>query len=191
MLRRFPLLRRTLLRRSFMRRSGKRTKYRQRQRERAYMLFVRHLPCAARELGRCEGHVEADHAGRRGVGQKAGDDTCIPLCAKHHRERQSFSGDFRAWDPAAHARLASRANRNHSTLRRNARRPSLATTMSTKPRTAISVSRAFYARITKAAPRPKRRSKRRLRPGWLPPRLDSAINRALDEAERNQLTSSP
>jgi len=53
----------------------------------------------------CEGHVQADHAGRRGIGQKSADDTCAPMCRKHHEERtdvkQTFRGftkiEMRAW----------------------------------------------------------------------------------------------
>lgn len=49
-----------------------------------FMAWVKTLPCAAREVGLdsaylCVGEVEADHAGRRGLGQKADDTTTIPL----------------------------------------------------------------------------------------------------------------
>lgn len=65
------------------------------------MLWVRKLPCAARAVDPgCNGHVQADHAGRRGLGQKADDRTCIPLCAKHHTQRASFHGPFRSWSQA-------------------------------------------------------------------------------------------
>jgi hypothetical protein len=75
-----------------------RSKYKRRERDVDYMLWVRKLPCAAREIDeRCDGHVQADHAGRRGMGQKADDRTCIPLCAKHHEQRASFHGPFRDW----------------------------------------------------------------------------------------------
>lgn len=69
------------------------------------MLWVKRQPCCAGLLldddGRritCHGPVEADHAGRRGLSQKSHDLTCIPLCLKHHRERDTFHGDFKAWD---------------------------------------------------------------------------------------------
>jgi hypothetical protein len=32
------------------------------------------------------------------VGHKADDRTCIPLCRKHHRERDHFHGVFKTWD---------------------------------------------------------------------------------------------
>jgi hypothetical protein len=64
------------------------------------MTWIRSLPCAARGLGLCQGTVEADHAGRRGLGQKADDRTCIPLCQWHHAQRGSFHGPFRQWDQA-------------------------------------------------------------------------------------------
>lgn len=69
----------------------------ERQRDVAWMLRVKLLPCAARELGGCEGVIEADHAGRRPLGRKCNDDECIPLCTLHHRQRTDFSGPFKAW----------------------------------------------------------------------------------------------
>jgi hypothetical protein len=51
----------------------------------------------------------------------------------------------------------------------------------------ISVSAEFYKRITEDAPRLK--SNGHIRPGWLRSRLNLAINRAHDEAERNLVTS--
>lgn len=78
----------------------RKTKYRRRARDPAYMAWVRIQPCCARvfsHLTLCRGPIEADHAGRRGVGQKADDRTCIPLCRQHHRERTDFSGAFKEW----------------------------------------------------------------------------------------------
>jgi hypothetical protein len=62
-----------------------------------YMQWVRRQPCCARDLSPCDGHVQADHAGRRGTGQKADDRTCIALCAHHHRQRADFHGIFKTW----------------------------------------------------------------------------------------------
>jgi hypothetical protein len=61
------------------------------------MAWVRTLPCAAVVfLGHaCEGPIEADHAGRRGKGQKADDTTCIPLCKLAHAQRHAAAGEFR------------------------------------------------------------------------------------------------
>ena len=64
------------------------------------MLWIKQQTCCATELSRCYGPVEADHAGRRGVGRKADDRTCIPLCQLHHTQRASFSGPFRTWNQA-------------------------------------------------------------------------------------------
>lgn len=89
-----PLRRKTWLR------SRGDTKYRRRPRDLAYMAWVRTQPCCAKPFGRCYGRVEADHAGTRGYGEKADDNTCIPLCGKHHTQRGSFSGPFRPWDQA-------------------------------------------------------------------------------------------
>lgn len=72
-----------------------------RVRDRDYLLRVRALPCCARELGGCEGPIEADHAGRRPMGRKCSDDEAIPICQLHHRQRTDFSGPFKAWDGAS------------------------------------------------------------------------------------------
>jgi len=70
------------------------------------MLWVKGLPCLMQDVwGRCEGPIEADHAGPRGVGRKAHDSTCIPLCRYHHgasRFPRSWPQDRRrAWLRAA------------------------------------------------------------------------------------------
>ena len=69
------------------------SKYRQRPRDTARMLWIKSLPCCAQDVmlplehvGPCDGPVEADHAGGgSGMGRKADDSTCIPLCVRHHR----------------------------------------------------------------------------------------------------------
>lgn len=94
-----------------------------RERDRAYLLKVKGLPCilaprlrvVATEswqdqrkatmltsflcgvLTTCEGPIEADHAGRRPLGRKCSDHEAIPLCRKHHRERTDAAGYFRGW----------------------------------------------------------------------------------------------
>jgi hypothetical protein len=95
------IARRTPLKRTPFKRGVKRTKYAKRERAFEFMLFVKRLPCCACAIApdsKCNGPVEADHAGRRGIGQKASDFTCIPLCSKHHRERHGFCGAFKGWD---------------------------------------------------------------------------------------------
>lgn len=86
----------------------RKSKYKRRPRALAYMQWVKTLPCAALNLTppnrhphqvRCEGPIEADHAGKRGMGQKAPDYTCIPLCRKHHRDRTDVDGLW-CWCPA-------------------------------------------------------------------------------------------
>jgi len=98
---RTPIRRKAPLRRLRPMRRRPKSAYRPRPRDTAYMAWVRRQPCAARGMGACTGHIEADHAGRRSVGRKAGDDTCIPLCHKHHVQRTSFSGPFRSWSQTA------------------------------------------------------------------------------------------
>lgn len=57
---------------------------RKRPRNIPYMLWIKTLPCAV--CGR--NGAEAAHTGRRGLGQKAPDEQCIPLCPDHHRHRR-------------------------------------------------------------------------------------------------------
>lgn len=118
-----PLKRHTRLRqrRATPRRSG-------RVRDRDYLLAVKELPCCLRPddirvmsreptwesirgarllsdyvrgmIGPCDGPTEADHAGVRPVGRKADDDTAIPLCRRHHRERTDYTGVFGMFNAA-------------------------------------------------------------------------------------------
>lgn len=48
------------------------------------MRWIKTLPCAV--CGRTGS--EASHTGPRGLGQKAPDEQCIPLCPDHHRHRR-------------------------------------------------------------------------------------------------------
>lgn len=63
------LTRRTPLRRTRFMRGQRRSKYRLRQRDFDHMLLVKKLPCCALglETGKCNGPIEADHVGRRGM----------------------------------------------------------------------------------------------------------------------------
>ncbi len=90
-----PLRRKTRIRqkRATPRRSS-------RIRDPEHMADVRRLPCAAQSIPEatpCQGRIEADHMGRRGIGQKCPDDETGPLCSRHHAERGSFAGMFRHW----------------------------------------------------------------------------------------------
>jgi len=76
----------------------RRSAYRDRPRDMERIAWIWTLPCAARTLGQCYGRACAPHAGRRPVGRKAPDDTCIPMCSRHHAQRGSFKGPFRLWD---------------------------------------------------------------------------------------------
>ena len=80
---------------------------------------------------RCDGPIEADHAGARPAGRKADDATCIPLCMLAHRQRTDFAGPFRAWDrvtmrgflAAAIASTAAAYQRHQAALAAAASRP--------------------------------------------------------------------
>lgn len=100
--RRTSLGRGKITRKAPIRRGRKRSAYATRERDTQRMLFVKTLPCAVRDgvpwathHTPCSSVVEADHAGARGVGRKASDDTVIPLCSQHHRERTDHSGTFK------------------------------------------------------------------------------------------------
>lgn len=106
-----------------MRRSRSTTKYGRRPRDMERMGWIKTQPCAlafgfavAEEAwphglspDACGGITEAHHAGVHGLGQKAPDDTCIPLCSHHHRcltdRRGVFSGlpsgAVKTWELAA------------------------------------------------------------------------------------------
>lgn len=73
--------------------------------DRDFMLWVKGQPCAAGDLedgaerARCEGVIEAHHAGlRHGMSTKADDRTCVPLCRRHHVEWHGATGPFKPWD---------------------------------------------------------------------------------------------
>jgi len=70
------------------------TKHSRRERDFGYMADVKQLRCLMAGNGRCEGVVEADHAGDRAGFRRAADDTCIPLCTRHHRDRHEATGPF-------------------------------------------------------------------------------------------------
>lgn len=86
-----------------IRRGKDRSRYARRPRNMAFIGFVWTLPCTvrveapdpARAPSACWGRIEADHMGERALGRKAEDDTCVPICEQHHRERTDHSGSFR------------------------------------------------------------------------------------------------
>ena len=122
-MKRTPIRRKTGLRRNAIQRAidsfkishRSMTKHARRPRAFDFMGWVKRQPCTValafealhRHVGytrgvslpdlKCEGAVEADHAGNRfrdGDGTRAFDRTCIPLCSKHHRQRTDYRGIF-------------------------------------------------------------------------------------------------
>ncbi len=90
------------MRRTRMRPSAKGTKYGNRERDFVFMGWVKRQPCAVAELlgvaCSCEGVIEADHQGYEpGLGIKAPDDTCVPMCKHHHEQRHQRRGYFLGW----------------------------------------------------------------------------------------------
>lgn len=59
-----------------------------------FVAWVHGEPCMMAS-DRCEGRIEAHHAGRKpGMGLKAPDDTCVPLCSRHHGDLTNHRGAF-------------------------------------------------------------------------------------------------
>lgn len=108
-----PLGRRVALKRSWIRRKRRSTRYSRRPRDIDRMRWTRHQPCALRDArlttgsawlhpnppDACAGHVQAHHAGKHGLSQKADDNTVIPLCNHHHDDLTNRRGVFAGWPP--------------------------------------------------------------------------------------------
>jgi hypothetical protein len=93
-----------LKRKTRLRAKGK-SKYARRERDIPYMMRVKKMRCSVRvhcaTTSRCQGRIEADHAGERPFGQKCPDSETIPMCQKHHRERTDLRGAFKGWSAQA------------------------------------------------------------------------------------------
>lgn len=65
----------------------------------AYREWVRTQPCCAPcAPSGCWPNIEAHHAGSSGMGQRAHDHTCIPLCSAHHVPGlHQNAGPFKGW----------------------------------------------------------------------------------------------
>ena len=91
-----PLKRTGGLTRSRMKPGKRKSKYALRERDLEFMRWVKTLPCLLVGEGPYSSVVEADHAGLDvGMGQKADDMTCVPLCSSHHLDRHACTGFFR------------------------------------------------------------------------------------------------
>ena len=94
-MKRTPLKRTHELARTRMKPGKRKGKYARRERDWDYMGWVKTLPCLLART-ECSGTIEADHTGMDSpMGQKAPDDTCVPLCSRHHRDRHDGLGFFR------------------------------------------------------------------------------------------------
>lgn len=49
----------------------------------AYLAWIHTQPCICSSVN-CQPGIHAHHAGVRGLGQKAPDETAVPLCGFHH-----------------------------------------------------------------------------------------------------------
>ena len=56
-----------------------------------YKRWIRSWPCLVCATRR---QIEASHTGPHGLGQKAADTSCVPLCKKHHAELHQGVQDF-------------------------------------------------------------------------------------------------
>ena len=61
-------------------------------RDPAWLASFKDKDCLARGYGFCDGDVVGHHVklGWYGKGIKPGDDTCLPLCDRHHRQLHSM-----------------------------------------------------------------------------------------------------
>lgn len=109
-MKRTALRRKTPLKRKPMRRGKRKNKYARRERDMAYMGWVRNRVCSMMQMGAwlmmrgepegerllalwqgpldfdgCRGQIEAHHAGDRAYGHKSEDAATIPMCERHHR----------------------------------------------------------------------------------------------------------
>jgi hypothetical protein len=77
-----------------------------REREPAFLAYLRRQPCEARDLGGCSGPIEAAHirysdAGKGfnpGMGRKNHDRHANPLCRHHHQHDQHTRAERAFWD---------------------------------------------------------------------------------------------
>ena len=69
------------------------------ERDPAYLVKVRSLPCAARGIPghTCGGRVESDHQGTRPLGRKCHDVEAVPMCQLAHHERTNYIGAFKGF----------------------------------------------------------------------------------------------
>lgn len=95
------LARRTPLRRGKRLRPRGRSKYARRPRELAFLSWLHELDCAVavqlNDYRFCRWPIEADHLGEHGMGNKASDQSCAPICSRHHRDRHERRGFFKGW----------------------------------------------------------------------------------------------
>ena len=80
-----------------------------RRRDRAYLLWVKSLPCLFAGEHGCRGATEAHHAGRRPHNRKCDDTEVVPLCPRAHRDYEYASGVFKGMDLYARRAWAERA----------------------------------------------------------------------------------
>ena len=87
------------------------TSYSRRPRDQDRMTWCRAQPCALSRPGAscielwhgppdvdaCRDAIQAHHAGEHGLGNKAPDDTVIPLCDHHHDDLTDRRGCFAGW----------------------------------------------------------------------------------------------
>lgn len=84
-----------------------------------FVSWCHELPCAARDLSPCDGGITAHHAGPRGYGQRAHDETCVPLCAGHHTAWHDLRYPFKYTTKAERAAWRDRAiEETHAAWRR-------------------------------------------------------------------------
>lgn len=90
--------RKPLKRKRYMRKRRARRIERQTPMEQAFVHWLHDQPCALRSW-ECNGSIQAAHfRDMTGLGRKERDETCIPLCRKHHEDYDQAKNYFAAWD---------------------------------------------------------------------------------------------
>lgn len=108
--RKTPLDSRTRLERTTRIKPRSTTKRSKRHEDPSYLAHVRRQPCLV--PGCTTRPIEAHHYGRRGLGQRCGDDEVAPLCGLHHRGWWHDKGHLPGMTPRESKELITTAGAN-------------------------------------------------------------------------------
>jgi hypothetical protein len=88
--------------------TGYRPKPLRRWQSRAFLEYVKTLPCSVPD---CNGRtIEAAHMGARGIGRKVHDTLAIPLCREHHEESHRQGREWKHYEDIEHWQIQTMAS---------------------------------------------------------------------------------